>query len=512
MTPSAPRPPLDTVLTRSVTLTDAPAPILAWAPAPPGLPTAPTNPPATPRGGTAPTTSVVAAHLTTALRPIDLSQVNWPLTYRLRTLVSERLSQRIDETTDDDARRQIGKMLIPDVLREHHDVAVRTGDTANQIPRALYEPHRKAVESAIFGYGRWQPLFEDADVENIEINSWRNTTMVYPDKIVSVPPVADHDGELIEQLVFMSTYSPTPRDFSPAHPEMTLNLEDRWRLHAKAFDTSLNGPSIVIRQHKFGATPLATLADWGMMPANLPPFLTAAVRARRSILVSGVGGVGKTSLVRSLFLALDPMLGVIVIESDAELFLHQVPGRTRTRSFIARSGSAEGIGVDGRPIGSYSVSEHFIGALRQNVAIVIVGEVRGPDEAVPMFQSMQQGAGSISTIHAHHAGATIERLVTAASQGGAMSSEDAYRQTATNLHLVIHLDADDQRSRGGVYRRYINQIMEIDGLADNGDGTTSSKPATNMIYDVSQPDRPLTATMSSQLREACFRQGWRGDL
>lgn len=93
-----------------------------------------------------------------------------------------------------------------------------------------------------------------------------------------------------------------------------------------------------------------------------------------------------------------------------------------------------------------------------------------------------------------------------------MSTEDAYRQTATNLHLVIHLDADDQRSRGGVYRRYINQIMEIDGLADNGDGTTSSKPATNMIYDVSQPDRPLSATMSSQLREACFRQGWRGDL
>lgn len=302
MTPTAPRPPLDMVLTRSVTLTAAPAPILAWAPAPAGLPTAPTGPPADPKGIPAPGVAGVAA--TTALRPIDLSQVNWPLTYRLRTLVSERLSQRIDETTDDDARRQIGKMLIPDVLREHHDDAVRTGDTANQIPRALYEPHRKAVESAIFGYGRWQPLFEDADVENIEINSWRNTTMVYPDKIVSVPPVADHDGELIEQLVFMATYSPTPRDFSPAHPEMTLNLEDRWRLHAKAFDTSLNGPSIVIRQHKFGATPLSTLADWGMMPANLPPFLTAAVRARRSILVSGVGGVGKTSLVRSLFLAL----------------------------------------------------------------------------------------------------------------------------------------------------------------------------------------------------------------
>ena len=91
-----------------------------------------------------------------------------------------------------------------------------------------------------------------------------------------------------------------------------------------------------------------------------------------------------------------------------------------------------------------------------------------------------------------------------------MTTEDAYRQMAVNLHLVVHLEAADQRSEGGVYRRYVNQIMEIDGLADNPDGSKSSRPATNLIYDARQPDRPLGEHMSSHLREALYRQGWTG--
>lgn len=498
MTETPHRPSLNRAL-RGITLTTEPAPILHTLPAPSTSPA--TQPPSTPPPSTLPVSP----------RPVDLSEVSWPLVYRIRTEVVDRLAKAIDDQTDEATRLQTGKMLIPDVIKEHNDDAVLTADKDNQIPLRQREAYRKAVESATFGYGRWQPLMDDPDFENFEINGWQNVCMVYPDKIVPVPPVAESDDELVEQLIVMATFATTPKLFSPAHPEMTLNLEDRFRLHAKAFDTSQGGPSIVIRQHKFGALPLTTLAEWGMMPARLPGFLGAAVRARRSFLISGVGGVGKTTFVRALFLEIDELEGVIVIETDAELFLHKIPGRRRTRSFIARGGSAEGLGADGRPLGEYSISQHFRGALRQNVQRVIVGEVRGADEAVPMFESMQQGSGSISTIHAHHADATLERLATAASQGAAMTTEDAYRQMAVNLHLVIHLEAADERSQGGTYRRYVNQIMEIDGLADNPDGTKSSKPATNLIYDARDPNRPLTEHMSSHLREAVYRQGWSGD-
>lgn len=343
-------------------------------------------------------------------------------------------------------------------------------------------------------------------VENIEIRGHDHVYLVYADRIEQADPVADSDAELIDQLTFIATYAKTPKPFSPAHPEMTLNLEDRFRLHAMAFDV-VDRPTIVIRQHKFTGLTLPELADAGMLPHDAAAFLAAAVRARRSIVVAGNQGVGKTTFVRALAGAMDPLEAVGVIETDAELFLHKLPGRGRVVNFTAREGSGEGLGPDGRPTGEFSVDQHLAASLRQNLSRIIVGEVRA-SEAASMFQAMQSGAGSLSTIHAQHSQATIERLVTAAALGGRMSQADAYRQIAVNIHLIVHLGAVDERGRGGQYRRFVNEITEIHGFAERSDGTTAALPATARLY--SATDQVLhSELMSPALREDTARHGWR---
>ncbi|HLQ82143.1 MAG TPA: CpaF/VirB11 family protein, partial [Bacillota bacterium] len=361
------------------------------------------------------------------------------------------------------------------------------------------------VDSAIFGYGRWQPLMDDPDVENIEIRGHDNVFLVYADRIEEAAPVADSDEELIEQLTFIATYARTPKPFSPAHPEMTLNLEDRFRLHAIAFDV-VDRPTIVIRQHKFTGLSLPELAARGMMPSHVADFLAAAVRAHRSIVVSGNQGVGKTTFVRALAMAMEPGEAVGVIETDAELFLHKLPGRGRVVNFTAREGSGEGVGPDGRPLGQFTVQQHLSASLRQNLSRIIVGEVRDV-EAASMFQAMQTGAGSLSTIHAQHSQATVERLVTAAAIGGAMGQADAYRQIAVNIHLIVHLAAVDERGRGGEYRRHVNEITEIHGFAERSDGTTSSMPAMARLYTAAE-GQLHSELMSPDLRNDTVGRGW----
>lgn len=443
---------------------------------------------------------------------LSMAGVDWPLVYRIRKRVASQVAERLKslgEGVDAATEVQIGRSLIPDIVVDYQNDAVESGRRADQIDPTDIPVYQRAVDSAMYGYGRWQPLMDDPDVENIEIRGYKNVFMVYADRIDKVAPVADSDEELVEQLQFIATYASHPKPFSQAHPSMTLNLDDKFRLHAYAFDV-VDRPHIVIRQHKHPQVTLPELADLGMMPPRVADFLGAVVRAKRSIMVSGIGGVGKTTFVRGLVSAIPARSEAIgLIETDPELFLHKIPDLgERIISLRAREGSSEGgYNPSGRPIGEVTVADHIVGSMRQNLGRIVVGEVLGA-EAAAMFQAMQYGAGSLSTIHAHHAQASIERLVTAAALGGSMTHADAYRQTAVNMHLLIHISARDERSTGGRYHRFVNEIVEISGFSESRTGTPGYLPATAQLYSAHDPDRPLAEHMSPQMFDALRAEGW----
>ena len=53
-------------------------------------------------------------------------------------------------------------------------------------------------------------------------------------------------------------------------------------------------------------------------------FLRAAVRARKSIVISGSQGAGKTTLVRALCAEIDPLEAIGTFETEYELHLHEL--------------------------------------------------------------------------------------------------------------------------------------------------------------------------------------------
>ena len=59
--------------------------------------------------------------------------------------------------------------------------------------------------AALFGLGRLQPLVDDPDVENIEVDGYDHVWVSYADgRDVRHPPVADSDAELIEILQLLA--------------------------------------------------------------------------------------------------------------------------------------------------------------------------------------------------------------------------------------------------------------------------------------------------------------------
>jgi pilus assembly protein CpaF len=89
---------------------------------------------------------------------------------------------------------------------------------------------------------------------------------------------------------------------------------------------------VVIRRHRLRRVTLDDLVSRGAMTPLAASFLAAAVRARRSIVVAGAQGAGKTTLVRALCAEIPKHEAIGTFETEYELHLHELgPAPDRVR-------------------------------------------------------------------------------------------------------------------------------------------------------------------------------------
>ena len=151
-----------------------------------------------------------AASRTRELSAVAVDQV---LVRRLREEVADLLArQRRDDaaagappmTAEDE--RQFARAVISQVL----DAYARTEVTAGRTPPTPQDEEEIAagIHAALFGVGRLQPLLDDPEVENIDINGCDQVFVGYADgREVRMPPVADSDEELVELVQILGAYS-----------------------------------------------------------------------------------------------------------------------------------------------------------------------------------------------------------------------------------------------------------------------------------------------------------------
>jgi len=436
--------------------------------------------------------------------------VDWGQVRAFRQQAAELLTAQLRDRAglDEPARREIGRSLVIAMLRDHADSLLAEGAPAPSA--AQQQALATAIFDALFGLGRLQPLVDDPDVENIEITGCDRVHLVYGDgRVRPGPPVADSDEELIETLAFLAARSggssgSGERAFTPANPILDLTLHGGARLAARAWITPR--PTVVIRRHRLTEVDLTDLQRLGMVDGVLAEFLAAAVRANKTIVVSGPQGAGKTTLVRALCNEMDPWERLGTIETEYELHLHEMPERHhRIVAHEARPGTGERT-AGGRAAGEITLDDLLYASLRLNLSRIIVGEVRGK-EVIPMFKAMQAGAGSLSTTHAHDARAAIERLVTCALEAGPhITQEYAYLQIASHIDLIVQIAVDDRSSRGGGKSRYVSEVVEV----ARGEG---GRPAISDLFAPGPDGRAVPRTRPSflaDLRAVGFDTGWLG--
>jgi pilus assembly protein CpaF len=339
----------------------------------------------------------------------------------------------------------------------------------------------RAVENTIWGLGRLQQLLDLADVEDIHIAGTARPLLRMVDGSLRCgpEPIADSDADLIAQLQYMAAHhGGSERAFSPAQPCLNMQLPDGSRLGAMR--DVVPHPTVTIRRHRLLDVTLDDLVRLGLFGEQAARFLTALVRARRNVLVTGMPACGKTTLLRALCKEIPPGERVATLETEYELGLHRLPGASPLLVALeTRPGSTEVDPGTGARAGEITLSDLLHQVLRMSVTRVIVGEVRGA-EALPMLEAMNAGMpGSMCTLHAGSAADALERLVTAALKAAGSGWSDTFvtRLAAQGIDYVVHLRHLDytgpdhpglEQQHGRGRRRVVSEIAEVTDINEAG--------------------------------------------
>ncbi len=383
---------------------------------------------------------------------------------RLREEVADILARQRREdaasglppmTAEDE--RQFARAVVSRVL----DSYAREEVTAGRKPPSHEDEQAIAegIHAALFGVGRLQPLLDDPDVENIDINGCDDVFIGYADgREERGQPVADNDDELVELVQILGAYSGlTSRPFDTANPQLDIRLPDGSRLSAVM--GVCQRPSLSIRKARIARASLDMLVDYGTMSPELAAFLSAAVRARKNIMIAGATNAGKTTLLRALANEIEPHERLITVERALELGLGEFADlHPNVVAFEERLPNSEGQGA-------IHMAELVRRSLRMNPSRVIVGEVLG-DEIVTMLNAMSQGNdGSLSTIHANSSLEVFNRICTYAIQSVERLPADATMMLiAGAIDFVVFVERVNDFAAGGKLRRVVTSVREVNGV------------------------------------------------
>jgi pilus assembly protein CpaF len=327
-------------------------------------------------------------------------------------------------------------------------VVIRNAVNSEVVPLSFAERERLSREilDEIFGLGPLEPLLKDHTISDILVNRFDR---VYVERAGKLEMTGlsfkdnSHLMQIIERIV-----SRVGRRVDESSPMVDARLADGSRVNAIIPPLAIDGPCLSIR--RFGREPLTArqMIENQTLTEPMLELLSAMVKGRLNILVSGGTGAGKTTLLNVLSGYIPNTDRIVTIEDAAELQLkqeHVVRLETRPPN------------IEGK--GAVRQRQLVINSLRMRPDRIVVGEVRG-EEAFDMLQAMNTGhEGSLTTVHANSPRDAIARVENMVSMANLNIPERAVRhQLASALHAVVQI----ARMADGT--RKVMNVTEVVGM------------------------------------------------
>ncbi len=199
------------------------------------------------------------------------------------------------------------------------------------------------------------------------------------------------------------------------------------------------GPDITVRNFKPTAYSIIDLVNFGELSYNLAArfwLYSDGLGIRpANVLIGGMPGSGKTTMLNAMFSFFRPEARIVVLEETYEI-------NTTTQENCVRLETSPDV----------ALADLLKNSLRMRPDIILIGEVRG-DEAKDMMTAMSIGKSVISTIHAHTSRDMVIRL-----EQKPMSIDKDQIPLIDAMAIVSQVNVDHKRVRK------VTQVSETSGI------------------------------------------------
>lgn len=295
-------------------------------------------------------------------------------------------------------------------------------------------------------------LVEDLQVTDVLING---DGSVWTDRGTGLERLAESlpDAASVRRLA-VRLAAAAHRRLDDAMPYADGQLPGGIRLHAVLAPVAADGAHISLRVPRRTSLDLEGLRASGTLSGDQADQLRTLVAERRSVLVSGGTGTGKTTLLGAVLAEVPAAERLVLVEDVTELSIAH-PHVVRLQS---RHRNIEGTG-------EVTMTDLVRQALRMRPDRLVVGEVRGA-EVIDLFRAFNTGHdGGWATIHANSAHDVMARLEALGALAG-LPAAAVRSQAVAAIDAVVHLARVDGARR-------VREIVHW----PNGSTGTGSAPA-----------------------------------
>jgi flagellar protein FlaI len=292
-------------------------------------------------------------------------------------------------------RRRVGERNTGDVIRSELTALIEEYGVVidmNTFYRFLYYLTRR-----FRGYEKLDPIMHDPYVEDISCDGYDTPVFVYHSNYTDIKTNVAFDEEGLDDFVVRAAQR-SGRNISIGDPITNVMLPDGSRGElALGTEVTPHGSAFTIRKYSEEPFTPVTLIDYGTFGLDHMAYLWLAIENNKSLIFAGGTASGKTTSMNAVSMFVPPRSKVLTIEDTQEIRLHH----DNWLSAVTRENVGEGAEVD--------MYDLLRSALRHRPEYIVVGEVRG-EEAMTLFQAMNTGHTTYSTMHADSIQTVINRL------------------------------------------------------------------------------------------------------
>jgi flagellar protein FlaI len=247
------------------------------------------------------------------------------------------------------------------------------------------------------GFGKIDALMHDPNIEDISCDGYGMPLYAYHEDYQDVETNVSFGEEELDSFVIQLAQQ-SGRHISVGNPVVETTLDDGSRAElALGQEVTPRGSAFTIRKYSEEPFTPIDLLRFGTYNLDQMAYLWMAIEHNKNIIFAGGTAAGKTTSLNAISMFIPPRSKLITIEDTRELALYH----DNWLSSVTRERLDEAANI--------TMYDLLRSSLRHRPEYIIVGEVRG-EEAITLFQAMNTGHTTLSTMHADSVQTAINRL------------------------------------------------------------------------------------------------------